>query len=476
MTSGRMIVANAQLVLPGGTGTLPVGDLTIDGGTISDISLSPSTSAPHGTQVFDASGLIVMPGLVNGHYHSYGSALKGTLNYRPLECWSPYTIAWGHALSDEAVGLAIQIGAAEMLRGGVTGCIDHFPNLSLADEALTAHAKTGMRVGFAPMMQDVQDWQFFDVDLPEALRRKVDHAPITPAAFEVFFEDLYRRWHGRHDRIRVLLGPNAPQRCSEEMWTLWRKLDQNIGMHVHTHLLETRAQCRRCNEVYNGGVIAAMNQSGLLNDRLSVAHGIWTSAIERQALSDHQVTVVSTPGAELTLGDGITPLIAHIQDGTVLGLGTDSSNAGGRLSMFEEMRAALTLPRIFDRDFHRWLDPGQVSRMATTGSARAMGRDDIGEISVGKKADLVFLDGRQASLAGVETNLQTVVCHADSNVVRHVMIEGGWVLKDGEITTFDERAVVSDFAQLVPEIVQRVQPGLQTADELQPYLAPLCLH
>src|SRR5262245_61306774 len=166
--------------------------------------------------------MILMPGLVNAHYHSYSTVLKGTENSLPLEAWALYTVAYGRALSEEAIRLAVLLGAAEMLRSGITACLDHFPHVRWADAALSAHEASGMRVGFAPFMHDRLDHELLDVPLPPEIRRRLDAAPrADPAGAERLYRHLVARWHGRAGRITLLLGPNAFQRCSPFLWDVW---------------------------------------------------------------------------------------------------------------------------------------------------------------------------------------------------------------------------------------------------------------
>jgi 5-methylthioadenosine/S-adenosylhomocysteine deaminase len=409
--------------------------------------------------------MILVPGLVNAHYHSYSTVLKGTENSLPLEAWALYTVAYGRALGEEAIRLAVLLGAAEMLRGGITACLDHFPHVRWADAALAAHEASGMRVGFAPFVHDRFDHELLDVPLPPEIRRRLDAAPRSdPAGAERLYRDLVARWHGRAGRLSVLLGPNAFQRCSAPLWDVWRRLADELGLAAHTHLAETRAQGAYGQRQWPGGTVAEMDRQGLLTERLSVAHGIWLSPPERELLARRGVTVVHNPASNLMLGSGRLPLVDALALGGPLALGTDSSNTGGPHSLFEVMRLALALPRPETADPRAWPRPAQVLDMATRGGARALGlAGQLGELAAGQRADLVLLDSRAAALAGAAVTLPQVVQHAGPEAVAAVMVEGRWVVRDRRILAFDEGAVLARVAALGPELLAAAGPDVELA-------------
>jgi 5-methylthioadenosine/S-adenosylhomocysteine deaminase len=406
-----------------------------------------------------------MPGLVNAHYHSYSTVLKGTENSLPLEAWALYTVAYGRAFGEEAIRLAVLLGAAEMLRNGITACLDHFPHVRWADAALSAHEASGMRVGFAPFMHDRFDHELLEVPLPPEIRRCLDAAPRSePAGAERLYRDLAARWHDRADRISVLLGPNAFQRCSAPLWRLWRRLGDELGLAAHTHLAETRAQGAYGQRQWPGGTVAEMDRQGLLNERLSVAHGLWLAPSERELLARRGVTVVHNPASNLMLGSGRLPLVDALALGGPLALGTDSSNTGGPHSLFEVMRLALMLPRPDTPDPRAWPRPARVLDMATRGGARALGlAGRLGELAPGHRADLVLLDPRGAALGGAAITVPQLVQHAGPEAVAAVMVDGRWVLRARRILAFDEAGVLERLAALGPELLAAARPDLDVA-------------
>jgi 5-methylthioadenosine/S-adenosylhomocysteine deaminase len=466
-------IANARLVRLHAGGEPSLGGVLVEGDSIAAVAETEREqreARARARDVFDAAGLILMPGLVNAHYHSYGTLLKGTQNRLPLEPWALYTVAYGRALGAEAIRLAVLLGAAEMIRNGITTCLDHFPHTRWAESALAAHEASGMRVAFAPFMHDVFDHEFLQLALPPEIRAALDTAPRSSAAdAERMYRDRASRWRG-HPRVSILLGPNAFQRCSPGLLDVWRRLADDLGLHAHTHLVETRVQAVRGRAVWPGGTVEAMARAGLLSERLSLAHGVWLTPEEGEVLARHGVTVVHNPASNLMLGSGRLALPTMLERGVPLALGTDSSNSGGRHDLFEVMRLALMLPRPDTPDPRAWPEARQVLEMATTGGARAIGQvGKLGRIEPGQRADLVLLDPRGAALAGAPMTVPHLVQHAGATAVAGVMIDGAWALRDGRILTFDEPAVLDEVAAISAEARAAAGPELVLAETAASY-------
>ena len=268
-------------------------------------------------------------------------------------------------------------------------------------------------------------------------------------------------------RVRPLLGPNAPQRCSPRAWEVWRRLRDRHGVPVHTHLLETRAQARLGHGTWPGGTVMEMERQGLLDSRLSVAHGIWPDEREREALARHGVTVVHNPASNLMLGSGVLPFARYRALGVRLALGTDSANTGGRADLWEAMRLALMLHRVpadggTGTDPATWPTGAEVLEMATANGAHAMGwGGETGRIEAGCCADLVLV--RRATAA------TRLLCETADGIV--LQAGGAWVLRAGRVLAFDEAEAASLAADAHAEITARVQAGREGIHAALPALA-----
>jgi len=420
---------------------------------------------------FDAGGAIVMPAFVNAHHHAYSNALRGTENAQPLELWALFTVAWGRALDGDLLRLAILLGAAEMLRGGVASVIDHSPQVRLHETAFAAHAESGMRVGYAPMLHDLHDHDLLGFTLPAPLRARIEGAGFPSHGFYADMIAALVAAAGGSSRVRILIGPNAPQRCSPELLTLWAGLRARHGLGVHTHLLETRAQAIQARRAWRDGIVAEMDRRGLLTPGLAVAHGVWASEAERALLAARGVVVVHNPSSNLMLGSGVMPYAGYAVHGATIALGSDSANTGGAADPFELMRLAMMLPRVH-QDPVAGFKPSSVEvlRMATQGGARALGLgDQLGRIAPGQLADLAVIDLSDAAAIAMAPTRDVLVQHGGPARVRATMVGGRWAWRDGRILAFDESAVLAAFRDSAADLAHRA------ADECRIARAAACV-
>ncbi len=455
-------------------GAAQPGTVLIDGNRIEAIAYADDERAQLRAQAaegVDGTGCWLLPGLVDGHAHSYSGVLRGTENSLPLELWALYTTVYGRAIDAEGIRLAILLGAAERIRAGLTGLVDHSPMVHLGIEAIAAHEVSGLRVAFAAFLHDVSDYDLLGMPLSPAVLPLVSGPPpLDEAGYSRTFADLVEAARRGSGRVSVQLGPNAPQRCSPQAWRLWRNLRDRHDVAVHTHLLETRAQAA-LNGRWAGGLVAAMEREGLLQGRLTCAHGVWLDDAERDVLARHDVTLSHNPASNLMLGSGVMGFSSCRQCGLRLALGTDSANTGGRHDLFSVMRLAMMLPRAQDRDFATWPDAATVLSAATEGGAAALGlKGQVGRIAPGLLADLLLVRADAAGTVGVPS-IATLVQHAGPEHVRSVMVDGRWVMRDGQITAFDEAAILRTAAAYADQLRSTVLPQVAVLRHSMPTLA-----
>jgi 5-methylthioadenosine/S-adenosylhomocysteine deaminase len=414
-------------------------------------------------EAISADGCWLIPGLIDAHAHGYSTVLRGTENHLPLELWALYTTLYGRAYDERTIRVAVLLGAVERIRGGVTGVIDHAPMVHLADAALAAHEQSGLRVSYAAFLHDISDYDLLNMTLPPGMAGGLP--PVDPDLYAARFAELLGIAHAGSGRVGIQLGPNAPQRCSPAAWALWKTLRDRHGVRVHVHLMETRAQAEIGKRRGPDGLVAEMQRFGLLDDGLSAAHGIWLDEAERGRLARHNVAIVHNPGSNLMLGSGVMPLRSYRELGSVVALGTDSANTGGRHDMFEIMRLALMLPRIEGSAHEAWPPPGEILTMATKNGAQVLGlASAVGEIAAGQYADLALVRCDHPTMLGMQRNAAALVQHGSPEAVDSVMVGGNWVMRKREILAFDEAAVLSDAADAIAELRDRTAPDREILD------------
>ncbi|MED3716503.1 amidohydrolase [Geobacillus thermodenitrificans] len=467
----RKYIQNATIVTMDAALGIVQGSILIENGIIQEVFLDPQSMEVSCAEIIDGSSMIVIPGMTNAHYHSYSNLLKGTTSNLPLELWSLFSVAYGYSLDDQDMELAVLLGVIEMIRSGITCCIDHFPHHQRIEAALRAYEQSGMRVGFAPMMHDVPDDCFLSVQLPQNIKKQFHSAnQRTIEEIKDIYMSLVKQWHRKNGRISILLGPNAPQRCSSEMLKMCKKLSEDEGLYVHTHLLETKIQKLAGDHQFSKGIIGWLEEHGLVSKKLSAAHSIWLEDSEIAYLVENGVTFVHNPASNMILGSGKAPLNKFLLlDGNVA-LGTDASNCGISHNMFEIMRLAVMIHRLEETNYEKWPQPEHVFKMATIGGAKALGDDGRrGKIKKGFIADLVLINKNSTVFSGIHDLVSQLVFYENGSDINYVMIDGNWILKDGKITTFCEEEVIKKAQERFEDISERFQHALRLAVEAKPF-------
>lgn len=436
-----------SVLLRGGTvidadGERPA-DVRVDGARIAGVGrdLAPSGA----DETVDLRGDIVIPGLVNAHYHSPDNWSTGLLPDAPLELWG---LASGPARAGSAdeLRLAALWGAAQLLRGGVTAAVDMirtWPDLdgALIDAVAGAYESVGMRAAVAPVVSD----------LP--LERTLPLAPWVPVRADAaavahqlgLVADIHRRWHGRDDRIAVHVAPSAPQRCTDELFAGAADLARRLGTRLHAHALETRAQAEQARRRWGVPLLGHLERIGALTAGTVLAHVAWPDAGDAERLARTGAVVVHDPASNLALGSGRAPLPQLLRAGVTIALGSDAATCNDGLSMFEAMKLATIVHRPAEPDWDAWPTARDALRLATAGGAAALGRaPDLGRVAAGQLADVVVLDARAAAFVPANDLVRQLVMRAEPSVVKHVMVGGRVVVRDGRLLTLDWDALIDE--------------------------------
>lgn len=452
------------------------GGLLIKGAEIEAVftPTDAEAAAQSSDEVVDVGGKLLLPPLVDCHVHSNSTLLRGTENSLPLELWSYYAINYGRGSTQEAVHYAALLTDIEMIRNGIGGFIDHFPQTHRAASAIDAHVQSGLRVAFAPFFADLWDEDILDIPLDRDVVQKI--APLAPkrpqeirAAYERIADLIGSDGDGR---ISLLAGPNAPQRCSQELWDLWKDLQDDLDIGSHTHFLETLPQAKAASELWPQGLTKALADAGLLHERLSLAHGIWIDDRDRERIAAAGSTVSFNPLSNAMLGSGRKRVRDDLKAGVKIALGTDCSNTGGRHDLFEIMRHMLVSGRDPGSDYETWIRPEDVLASATTVGAGALGsKRALGALEPGRAADVLVLDFESYGLATAPLTINALVSHADPRNVNSLMVDGRWLLRNGVITAFDERAVTIAARTYAEELRQAALVRLGDVESLHPAYA-----
>ena len=481
MRNDRVVVSGAMVLAWSETGARPA-DLVLEDDAIAAIEPPGSVQAP---RRIDATGRLIIPGLVNAHTHGHGGLAKGLGDRWSLELLlnaGPWTN--GVRTADDRY-LSTLLTAAEMVRKGCTACYDlaamlPAPSVEGLHDVARAYSDVGMRAVIAPMIADRTFYQaipgLLDAFPPDM--RGVAEAMRAASADEILqpIAAAARDWPFPNDRIRLGIGPTIPLQCSDEFICGCRDLATEHGLAVQTHLAESAVQRAAALRRYGMTLTAHLVRLGLLGPRFSGAHAIWIDDTEIELIARHGGALAHNPGSNLRLGNGIADMRRAIAAGVTVGVGTDGSSSSDNQNMFEAMRLSAYVSRVFDRPPEDWIGSAEALRLATEGGAAVLGMGDlIGRIAPGYKADLVFLDLDHVNLVPLNNAVNQLVNTEDGAAVRDVMIGGRFVLRDGVLAGLDWPSVASRARDAAARLAQANAGAREAAALLAPVVSHFCV-
>lgn len=427
-------------------------DVLIEDGAIAQVGASLDAA---GARLHDASGMIVMPGLINAHTHSNQSIEKGLCDALPLDSWmvvASYGGA-GATLQPKDLYLSTMVGALEMVATGTTAVLD-CPRCDQRwfdegmDQIMYAYRDVGMRANVAAQYSDLD---FLD-SLPLSLIGEERQRPRTAAVGDLLarLEPYLERWRDRHPRLRPLLGPSSLPRCSIELFEASVDLAKRRGVGLHTHLLSAKSQVPVARARYGGSTVAFLERIGAIQPWTSFAHAIWLDDAEVKRLGELGGTVVHNPVSNLKLGAGIAPVPAMLRAGVTVGLGTDGASSNDSQNMFETIKAAAIVQRPIVPQ-PEWPTALDTLRMCWDGGARVLGQR-LGRIAPGYRADLVMLRASELRIAPKEQVANQIVYAELGRSVDTVMVDGDVILSHGRVATVDADALLGDAQRLIDGI------------------------
>ena len=316
------------------SGTTGPTDVLVEGDVVTAIGPTARGAAPADVRVVAGDGHhVVVPGLVNAHFHSPANHLKGAFRSRPLETFMLYESPADPALAPtpREAYLRTMLGALEMLRTGTTSVQDDAflmpsPDPAIIDAVMQAYADSGIRATVAldqPELPDADKLPFLDGHDDPASSAAL-RAPAPAAAPDLLdaYDHLLRTWHGAADgRLSAAVSISAPQRVSPEYWGALDDLSRAHDLPVFAHVLETRTQ--RALSVPGSGQDRFAGRSlvryaadlGLLNDRVNVIHAVWVDDDDLDLIADAGAVVAHNPVSNLRLGSGVMPFRAIVVRG-----------------------------------------------------------------------------------------------------------------------------------------------------------------
>jgi 5-methylthioadenosine/S-adenosylhomocysteine deaminase len=456
-----------------------VADILIENDRISAVGPELNRESLGVQKVVPGRNKLVLPGLINAHLHSHDRFDKGRFDKLPLEVWmsryNPPTAP--RTWTPRECYLRTLLSAMEALRSGTTTIIDDVhPGWPVSRDCLEAVFQAYHDIGLRAQVSLAQADKPFYESIPfleDLLPTRFKMRPASaPGEFQARVLEVWREFAAIwNDRVRFVLSPSAPHRCTEGFLRATRDLSEETALPVFVHVLETRVQAFTARRCFGKSMVEYLLDQGLLTPLTTLVHCVWVDERDLELISASGCNVVHCPLSNLKLGSGIAPVSKMRTLGITVGLGTDNHNASDVPSMFEAMKLAALIHRSPETDYRRWIGSREALGMATRGGARCGGlQGRTGETKPGYKADLVMLDlDRLSFFPRHDLVNQLVFCeHGES--VEMVVVDGNIVMQDGRITTIDEEQVLSELKEALPGIQMKIRNSERTAEELEPAL------
>ena len=403
------------------------GDVYVRGGLIEAVGAAPGAA----DLTIDARGCAVLPGFVQTHVHLCQTLFRGAADDLPLLDWLKRRVWPMEAAHDpHSLRASARLGVAELIRGGTT-CALTMETVNHTGEVFRVVEEAGFRATVGKCMMDKGD------EVPAALREETEDSIRESLA-------LLEEWHGRAGgRVRFCFAPRFAVSCTRGLLERVARLARERGVMIHTHASENRAEIELVERETGQRNVVYLDSLGVSGPRVLLAHCVHVGEGEMALLAERGTHVAHCPSSNMKLGSGVAPVAEMLARGVSVSLGADGAPCNNRLDMFTEMRSAALLQKV-----SRGADAmpaARVLRMATLDGARALGLEaEVGSIEVGKRADLTVLDLERLHATPRPEVVSTIVYAAEARDVRDVLVDGLPLLRDGVLTTLDERNVIAE--------------------------------
>ncbi|MCI5223319.1 MAG: amidohydrolase [Candidatus Electrothrix sp. AR4] len=427
--SGRYLVRNSQDVEEQDNISI-----AIAGDRIVEVGPNLTEKYPQAECLNHPHGLI-MPGLINTHTHAAMSCFRGLADDLPLMEWLQEHIFPREArLTSEVVYQSTLLSICEMIKSGTTSFNDMY---LFAKDVARAAAESGIRAWLGEVLYDFSSPNYGGLE----------------NGF-VYTEELFDQYSG-NELVTVTVTPHAVYTCSPDLLKRLAALAEEKNTLYHIHLSENQDEVATCKERYSCSPVQHLENFGLLNERVVAAHGVMVTQEEMDLLARRGVKIAHCPESNMKLASGTAPIPRMLEKGLTVSLGTDGSASNNDVDMFSEMNSAAKLHKVACMD-PTVMNAATTLHAATLGGAALLGAEsEIGTIAIGKKADVIMLDMDQPHLTPVYSPVSHLVYAARGGDVLHSVINGRVVMRDRQLTTLDEAAILSKMNRITEMVGEK---------------------
>ena len=389
-------------------------------------------------QIIDATGMVLMPGLINCHTHLPMQLLRGYADDLKLQEWlNDYIFPREDRLDGRCVRAATTLAVAECLKFGVTSVSDMY---YFCDDICDVIAKSGMKAnisrGTSMFLGDDFDFEKF------------------PACQELVA--LRDKWQGYDNgRIKIEASVHAEYTSTYQLWDALAEFAINEKLGMQVHLSETKREHDECVEKYGLTPAQLLDCHHLFDVPTVAAHCVWLEDEDFDILKKHNVSVACCPASNLKLASGYANIPKMLEKGINIALGTDGAASNNNLNIFQDIYLFGVVYKGFYHD-STLLTPAQVLHTATRAGALSQGRTDCGKLAVGYKADLCVIDTDTPQFTPMTDAACNVVYAAQGADVRLTMVDGEVLYRDGEFKTIDIEKVKAETQKRTDAILRRL--------------------
>ena len=421
-----IIKGGMVITMKEGQAPIPEASVLIEGEEILDIQGFVEDEVPLNphSEIIDAKGAVVMPGLVNGHTHGAMTLFRGLADDLQLKKWLFEKIFPAEAkhLTPETVYWGSLLGCLEMIASGTTTIVDGY---FFQNSTVRALHEAGLR---AVAAQGVIDFPAPGVSEPGE-NLKVGR-------------EFIEKWLGFSELITPGMFCHSPLTCSENTLQGAKEISAEYDLPLQIHLSETEEEVGEIIKATGKRPVHYLDQLGLLHERLIAAHAVHLDGDEIGRLNEKGVKVVHVPESNMKLGSGVARIYDMVKEGVAIGLGTDGCSSNNNLDMFTEMDTAAKLSKLHEKD-PTSLNAETVLKMATTWGASIIGLEkEIGTLEKGKKADIIVVDLHSPHLCPLYDPFSALVYAANGSDVRDVIVNGRVLMKNREFLTLDATRIM----------------------------------
>ena len=432
-----LIVANGIVITVDGTRrVMSPGSVAINGTEIVAVDTPAAISARYrSADTIDATGKVVMPGLINTHTHAAMVMYRGLGNDLNLMDWLQKYIfpAEARTVSPEFVRVGTRLALLEMIQSGTTTFADMY---YFEEEVAKVTKAAGMR--------GVLGQTVIEFPVPDAK---------TPADALVRAEAFARQF--AHDElITPSIAPHSVYTLDAKTLTAVSQLAKRLMMPIQIHLAETQAEISLSQKRHQMRPVAILDNLNFWAPTTLAAHGVWINDDEIALLKRRDVGVSNNPESNMKLASGTAPVMKYRKAGVSVGIGTDGAASNNDLDMFEAMRQAAFQQKLVT------MDPTAVSaaealELATLGGARALGRGQrLGSLEPGKLADLIIVGMSKARQQPLYDPISQVVYASRGDDVETTIVNGRVLMRDRKVLTMDEATVLRE-ARVAADLVRK---------------------